>query len=185
MGRFLTPGALVAMLFSCAVPGHAPTPNPSPQERFTLDIHKDAGLEAHVRVVYVSAADDCLIHRPVLGGDVVRTIYGEIVSIPAEQAASPAELVVDSYLPGACRWRPTTIQVSINRPPFSAAHANWVPLASFDLPGSAGSNETAFECRPRKRGSNALWCKGPVAFVRSLPGRLRVSFTVNDTIELW
>lgn len=184
IGKPLIPAMVLAALIGCAAPGHAPEPNPSPQSKFVIAGQKDAGLEAHFRMAYAAEQADCLIHRPYSGGGVVRTHHGDRISFAAGIDAFNAEFFLDGYLSGDCQWRPTGIEVSINRPPYNGLLASWAPLAAFGFMGTTGLEQVVYACMPNAPSSRVMWCKGPLVNVTVTQEKLHVSF-VDETGAQW
>ncbi len=182
MGKPLLLATVLIGLGGCATAAIDPVLNPAPQGRLLISGHRDADVEVHFRILYMSEQEECLIERPFLGGRVVR-IHDDELSIPPGSEEFSAEFFLDKYLPGQCQWRTQQIRVSVNRPPYHSFTAAWHPLVWVGSLGTPGLEEVRYVCRPPKPTSTSLWCDGPIAAVPELPGQLHVTFVVEDFLD--
>ena len=168
------------VLAGCAGQQNAPALNPSPLTRFTIEGNKSADIEAHFEVLHAASEDHCSIDRPG-SNNVRRTQRGKRQSIAAGDNQFRVEFFLDEYLPGDCRWHASSIEFSVNRPPYNGLVAGWSSLVSFELwAGTQGIDELVLVCAPETTSARALTCKGPLANADGAAGKLSIKI-ISDS----
>ena len=173
---------VLAFLCGCTtIDPSPPESNPSPRAKFAIFGQKDPTLEVHFRIVFITQHNDCLEHRPFLGGGVVR-MHTDELSFAAGKEEFTAEFFLDRYSPGHCEWRARNIEVRVSRPAHGAFFDSWQSFAWVDYGygiGTPGLEEVRYVCRRPTPTSTAVSCSGPTARVSTTPGQIRASFVVG------